>query len=100
MRSPNLQHHCHNRVRRERLRRTYCTEGTGSAEGDDGGGGGTGTAVTAFWLAVARAGAAAARGTGFRCDVTGAAGDAVGTRAVGVSGSGVMMLTAGIELAV
>lgn len=85
----------------KKWRRAYCTDGADSAVGD--GCGGNGTGVTAFWLAVARVGAAAARGTGFRCGAPAfgaAGGDAIGTRAVGVSGSGVMMLTAGIELAV
>jgi hypothetical protein len=106
----------------------YCAVGAGSAKVDDGAGGtgvaalglavvrvGTaaargiglrcgvgGTGVAALGLAVVRVGTAAARGIGLRCGVgalEAAAGDAVGARDVGVSGSGVMILTAGIELA-
>jgi hypothetical protein len=77
----------------------YCAVGAGSAEEDDGVGG---TGVAALGLAVVRVGTAAARGIGLRCGVgalEAAAGGAVGARDVGVSGSGVMILTAGIELA-
>jgi hypothetical protein len=80
----------------------YCAVGAGSAEEDDGAGGVGGTGVAALGLAVVRVGTAAARGIGLRCGVgalEAAAGDAVGARDVGVSGSGVMILTAGIELA-